>query len=138
MPKEYFCDKQLENGVICGERDVSKFIEGRYTSCRKCRNKIMSEYNKSRTEGRKEKEMDKIDPDKNIRLLIEEVVCKYPLIDGKYNISEKFKSTEEDISDIIIKTFVDFERINKKFDSMQLHIQSLEKEIVDLKSKLTN
>jgi len=47
MSKEYFYSKIVETGLPCGERDVSKFIEGRYSTCRQCRLKFMSDYNKS-------------------------------------------------------------------------------------------
>lgn len=47
LEKEYHCTKILETtNYICGEKDKTKFVKGRFNCCISCRNEYMKKYNK--------------------------------------------------------------------------------------------
>jgi len=132
MSKVYFCNKILENGSICGERELSKFIEGRYTTCKPCRLRNMSQYNKSKTSKKKDVESTKIDPDCNIRYLIEDTIKRIPFMGGE-TIPERIESSEEDISNVFEKVHAYFDKNNKTIERMQKEIDELKSFISDFK-----
>lgn len=135
MPKDYFCNKLLPNGTVCGEREVSKFINGRYTTCKPCRLRNMSDYNKTKTSKKKDEEVTKTDPDCNIRYLIEDTIKRVPFIQ-KQTIIERIKSSEDDVTDIlnlhheyVEKTDFIIEKIKKQMEEMKNEIKNLKEEI---------
>jgi cyclopropane fatty-acyl-phospholipid synthase-like methyltransferase len=123
MPKDYFCSKILDTGFPCGERDVSKFIEGRYSTCRQCRLRSMSDYNKTKTEKCKEDKTKKIDPDKDIRWLIEDTFLRVPLLSNQ-TIKERMESNEYDVSDLLEKHFDYAETTNKKIENLENKLEN--------------
>jgi hypothetical protein len=125
MPKEYFCSKILDTGLPCGERDVSKFIEGRYSTCRQCRLKSMSDYNKTKTSKGKEHKNKTIDPDNDIRWLIEDTFLRVPLLSGQ-TIKERIESNEFDISDLLEKHFEYVEETNAKIKMLETKLENSE------------
>jgi hypothetical protein len=118
MPKDYFCSKILDTGLPCGERDESKFIEGRYSTCRQCRLRSMSDYNKTKTSKSKEQKSKTIDPDKDIRWLIEDTFLRVPLLSNQ-TIKERMESNEFDISDLLEKHFDYVEKTNSKIENLE-------------------
>jgi hypothetical protein len=131
MPKEYFCTKLTDMGLPCGERDETKFIEGRYSTCRSCRLKFMSEYNKTKTNKGKEQKNKQIDPDCNIRYLIEDTIIRVPLISNQ-TIVERMEDTEHDVSRILLlhheyvdKSELKMEKLEKQIKTMSNYIKIL-------------
>ena len=144
MPKTYCCDKILENGTICGESDITKFMDGRYTTCKPCRYRLMSVYNKNKTTERKDKRIETIDPDAHLRFIIEDTLRRVPLI-GRQSVIERIKNGEDDVSGFFENQYTTNDRVNlkllqleQKINTMQLYIDNLEKEVSDLKSKKVN
>jgi transcription initiation factor IIF auxiliary subunit len=132
MPKEYFCTKVLPNGIMCAERDNSKFISGRYTTCKSCRLRTMSEYNKEKTIKKQDKEAEKIDPDCNIRWIVEDTIKRVPFID-KQTITERIKSSEDDITSILNLHHEYTDKNDIKIEELYKQIDLLKKEIEKLK-----
>lgn len=130
MPKSYFCDKLSESGVICGEIDISKFIEGRYSTCKSCRLQMMSQYNKTKTSKKKDKEVKKIDPDCNIRYLIEDTIKRVPFI-GFQTIPDKIESSEEDLTDVL-------NLFQEHIEKNNIILEQMQKQIDELKEKFEN
>jgi hypothetical protein len=135
MTKEYFCSKILSTGITCGERDSSKFISGRYTTCKKCRLQKMSDYNKSKTSKKKDEESEKIDPDCNIRWIIEDTIKRIPLI-NRQTIPERIESSEEDITNILNLHHEYTEKNDSMIEDLQKQIKELQTQIEFLKSKI--
>ena len=125
MPKEYFCSKILDTGLPCGERDVSKFIEGRYSTCRQCRLRSMSDYNKMKTDKTKEQKSKKIDPDSDIRWLIEDTFLRVPLLSGQ-TIKERMENNEFDVSELFEKHFDYVEKTNIKIRNLEKNLENSE------------
>jgi hypothetical protein len=120
MPKIYRCNKINELGITCGETEAFRFEDGRYTTCKKCRLRFMSEYNKSKKSNKKEEVVNKIDPDNNIRYVIEDTILRTKILNGA-SIPSKIEDLEIDISQIAEKNY-------------EIMIQLIEfKEIVSLK-----
>jgi hypothetical protein len=136
MPKVYYCNKLLENGATCGERDVSKFIEGRYTTCKSCRLRAMSIYNKSKTSKKKDEESSKTDPDCNIRWLIEDTIKRVPFM-GKQTIPERIESSEEDITSVLNLHHEYSDKNDNRLDKMQGEINELKEIIKILKQEIS-
>jgi hypothetical protein len=123
MPKEYFCSKILDTGLPCGERDVSKFIEGRYSTCRQCRLRSMSDYNKLKTDKSKEQKSKKIDPDSDIRWLIEDTFLRVPLLSGQ-TIKERMENNEFDVSELLEKHCDYVEKTNVKIRNLEKNLEN--------------
>ena len=123
MPKEYFCSKILDTGLPCGERDESKFIEGRYSTCRQCRLRSMSEYNKTKTEKGKEQKSKKIDPDNDIRWLIEDTFLRVPILSGQ-TIKERMENNEFDVSELLEKHFDYVDKTNLKIETLERKLEN--------------
>jgi hypothetical protein len=123
MTKEYFCTKILDTGLPCGERDESKFIEGRYSTCRQCRLRSMSDYNKTKTSKGKEKKTKTIDPDNDIRWLIEDTFLRVPLLSNQ-TIKERMEDNEFDISDLLGKHHDYVEQTNLKIQKLEQKLEN--------------
>jgi hypothetical protein len=136
MPKEYCCNKLLESGAVCGERDSTKFSSGRYTTCRNCRLKSMSYYNKKKTSDRKDEKNTNIDPECNIRYLIEDTIKRIPLMNN-YTIPERIESFEEEYTGFLSKQERNNESIQSKFNLFEQKIASLEKYIEKIEKELS-
>jgi hypothetical protein len=139
MPKEYCCNKILESGAVCGERDTTKFNVGRYTTCKNCRLKFMSNYNKSKSSGKKDEKNSIIDPEYNVRYLIEDTIKRIPLIE-RNTIPERIEIIEEEYIDSLTKQQIKNEQVQLKFlvleqkiNTLEKYIEKIEKELSDLK-----
>jgi hypothetical protein len=139
MPKEYCCNKLLESGIVCGQRDQTKFSSGRYTTCRDCRLRFMSSYNKSKIQNKKEEKNSNIDPEFNIRYLIEDTIKRIPLME-RNTIPERIECIEEEFIDSLSKQqsknqFIEskFLLLEQKIDTLEKYIQKIEKELSELK-----
>lgn len=86
MPKTYFC-KQIVNGDVCGENNAENFPPGRYSSCRECRNRIARANLSSKKDKENDTKVNNIDPDQNIRYLIEDTILRSPFIGGQTIVS---------------------------------------------------
>jgi hypothetical protein len=126
MPKIYRCDKINEEGNICNETDQQNFTEGRYNTCKKCRLKIMTDYNKKKKDEKENKKNNTTDPDKNIRKIIEEIIKDTPTIKNLPNIIRKL---EKDITE----ECMNFDDKIKKFEE---RISILENENIALKLQI--
>jgi hypothetical protein len=134
MPKEYFCEKILPNGIICAERDKTKFISGRYTTCKSCRLSKMSDYNRSKTNKKKDDEAEKEDPDCNIRYLIEDTIKRVPF-SRQQTILEKIENSEEDITEVLNLHHEFVNKTETKIENMQKEIEELKLIIKNLKDE---
>lgn len=138
--KSYFCKNCLEN-------NIEKFIEGRYSSCRKC---INASKIKSRAEKNIEKSYDKLE-DKDIFLLMEKYInTSFGFIEGKTikELLEKVKNFDETlekikdnkISDeneyIKLANFYALAELKNKFNKQNLDRALQEQE--NLKEKVNN
>ena len=139
MPKEYCCNKLLESGAVCGERDTTKFSSGRYTTCRNCRLRSMANYNKKKTSDKKDEKNTNIDPECNIRYLIEDTIKRIPLMNS-YTIPERIESIEEEYIDSFNKQKdknesiqVKYNYLEQKVNSLEKYIEKIEKELLELK-----
>ena len=128
MPKNYRCNKINEKGEICNETDEDNFSEGRYTTCKKCRLRVMAEYNKSKKEEKQRKVTAKPDPNNHTIKLIKDTILLVPLID-KMAVPVKIHDLEVNISNICS----DF---GKKFQDFETKMSSLEDENIKLKLQL--
>jgi hypothetical protein len=131
MPKTYFC-KVVNNFEICGETDPKVFEQGRYSTCRNCRNKKNKEIKEKNLSSQIEEKNNKIDPSCNLRYLIEDTILKVPIIDG-YNISEKFKTDNEETSNILLLMQTTFTNMEKRIEYLEKYINLLELKIDTLK-----
>jgi lipopolysaccharide assembly outer membrane protein LptD (OstA) len=136
MPKEYCCNKLLESGTVCGERDSTKFSSGRYTTCRNCRLRFMTSYNKKKTSDKKEEKNTNIDPECNIRYLIEDTIKRIPLMNN-YTIPERIESFEEEYTEFLSKHERRNGTIQSKFNLLEQKIESLEKYIEKIEKELS-
>ena len=127
MSKTYYCTKMIDNSTICGERNIENFKPGRYNTCKSCRLKIMADYNKNKRDELREKKIQEIDPETNIRFVVEDTIKRVPLIEGK-TIEENLNSLDEEIGEMSIKNCEYKERIEKL-------IYNLQKQIDELKNK---
>ena len=111
--KEYFCNKMIDLKT-CGETDPLKFEKGRYSTCKKCRVKLNSSYvaNKKKSEEEQEyKEItDKVDPDYNIRYIVEETFLNTPLIRNK-SIVNVIIANEMELTELLNYVNKNFEKV---------------------------
>lgn len=135
MPKDYYCNKLLPNGTVCREREVTKFIEGRYTTCKACRLRSMSDYNKSKTSKKKDIEATKADPDCNIRYLIEDTIKRVPFIQ-RQTILERIESSEEDVTAVMNLHHEYVDKNDYRIDLLCKQIEEMKKEIKNLKEEI--
>jgi len=137
MSKQYFCKRILEAGYVCGEKDIKKFEPGRYTVCKACRLKYMSDYNKNRRNIALNERMDELDPDKKIRAVVEDTIVRIPLLDGK-TIQQRMDDNEEEISNVIEFNYVSDLNLREFIEKTNKTILVLQKRIEDLEIKLRN
>lgn len=128
MPKTYRCNKIKEDGEVCNETDENNFTEGRYTSCKKCRLKVMSDYNKFKKEEKKDKNTNKIDPDNHVRYLIEDTITRVSLINNM-TIPKIIHKLEMDITNECVN-------LSEKINTFENKILELENENIRLKLQL--
>lgn len=140
--KTYYCDK-LFGKDICGEKDPSKFETGRFSTCKKCRNKRNTDYYKLKKNEEKDNKVNDIDTDYKIRTIVEDCILRSPYINGD-SIKDKFDLLDQADSEMIVSISDKIEdssdKIRKEFFEIILKIQKenmeLRKEIDFLKSKL--
>ena len=95
MPKGYCC-KQSIKGELCGETDPVKFSPGRYTACKACRNRASKQLISDKKVKEKDNIAKNLDPDENIRYLIEDTIKRVRLInDNKETIEEAISSVDK-------------------------------------------
>jgi hypothetical protein len=140
--KVYFCTK-TENFKVCGETNPQNFIEGRYSTCKNCKNKYVRELNKEKKAAKNEEVRNTIDPSTNIRYLIMDCISNYPLLDGK-SVEYKIKSCENDIGDVLCTATDNLDKfkkdiyieIGKMKESFNTIIQGLRETISEMSSEL--
>jgi hypothetical protein len=131
MTKKYFC-KYVSDYEICGETSPINFEAGRYTICKKCRNKKNRENKEKKITSMIEEKNNKIDPSCNLRHLIEDTILKIPIIHG-YNIVEKFEEDDIETSNITTKMHSNFDILFKRIDCLEKYIKLLELKIDSMK-----
>ena len=134
MPKKYFC-KYLEDFQVCSESRSEYFEVGRFSICRKCRAKKNKLSKDKKIESLIEERNNKIDPSKDIRYLIEDIILKYPLFGGK-TILERFEDDEQEMSNMLLSSSSKFEKIDQENIFLKQKIEYLEKYILLLESKI--
>jgi hypothetical protein len=132
--KIHYCDKMVENKV-CGEMNPVNFETGRYSTCKRCRIKMN---NKNRAIKNKKLENDIyetkaniIDPDVDIRYLIEETINNVNFI-RKKSIINAILDMEQDIigSDEKIDKLWDLLREkNRILENANSHLQDRLKDL---------
>jgi hypothetical protein len=124
MPKVYYCNKSID-GETCGETNQDNFETGRYSTCKKCRNKMNIEYHKSKKEEDKDNKNSMIDPDFSIRSLIEDTINKTPFING-ISIKQKFNEVDDNNTETLIACSNKIDFLLDKIEKMEKHIRKLE------------
>jgi hypothetical protein len=127
MPKTYFC-KTIHDYEMCGETNPINFEPGRYSACRSCRNKKNKENKEKNFSILTEERNNKIDPSSNLRHLIEDTILRIPIMDG-YNIIEKFRTDNEEVSNIVLMSKKNLEDINKRLEYLEKYTKLLELKI---------
>ncbi len=140
MTKEFYCNKLLPNREICGEKEVSNFEKGRYSTCKKCRTRLNSEYIKQKKDEDLKDKFKTIDSDNNIKCLIEDTINKYPIYSGCTIVqlfSDLQNYTSEELSfmserirennDLIKKLFEDNKNLTSTITILENKIESLNK-----------
>jgi hypothetical protein len=137
--KKYYCGKINNMGFICGESDASKFEEGRYNACKQCRLNYMKSYNKSKKENEKDEKVNKLDPDKNIRFVVEDTIKRIAFIEG-FTIKDRIESLDKNITSVFgrteenMKKYLNFENIVvEKIQELKKENDILKEEINELK-----
>lgn len=80
MSKQYFCKKGFD-GMICGETKIENFEKGRYSICKKCKNRQCVEIQKSKR--LKNLELETINTVKEAKDIAKNVILKVPLLNGE-------------------------------------------------------
>jgi hypothetical protein len=93
MPKVFYC-RQVKNGEQCGETNVENFSPGRYSACKACRSNLTSRLVSDKKVKDKNDRANYIDPDQNIRSLIEDTIKRIPFIEGR-TIYDKIRDIDE-------------------------------------------
>lgn len=143
MPKQYYCDKFLEDKSVCGEKDPEKFETGRFSSCRACRVKANNLYVKQKKDEKVKEKFKTIDSDNNIKCLIEDTIVKYPIYNGctivqlftdlqSYSIeelaclSERFRDNADENRKLIHILTEDNKKLNEDVKNLNLILKNLE------------
>lgn len=145
--KEYFC-KQINGLEVCGETNPEMFPLGRYSSCKKCRNKSVREHLQELRQVEKEKEnieyLEKFENPNDIKMFVHDTILRYPLIEGK-SVNRCIEDIENDILfgfKNVDNTFKEYnsliEKLSKKVEEVITENQLLKKEIIGLKNILQN
>lgn len=82
MPKAYLC-RQFRDGNMCGETDPAQFSPGRYSACKYCRNNIAKRTMVDKKVKNLNENVDHMDPDQNIRFLIEDTILRIPILEKR-------------------------------------------------------
>jgi hypothetical protein len=138
--KIHYCDKMVENKV-CGEMNPTNFEAGRYSTCKRCRIKIN---NKNRTIKNKKLENDIyetkaniIDPDVDIRYLIEETINNVNFI-RKKSIINAILDMEQDITDVLTGSDEKIDKIWNEINLLREKNRILENVNSHLQDRLTD
>lgn len=129
----------------CGERDVEKFYSNRYSSCKKCKNKVSN--NSSKVQSREET-LSKIILDRPTELLMEKYVCSYQKLFNNRSIKEIIEIIEDKIKLLEqmnkeglneIKTFaLNLREFNENSFNFKVIVQNIEKDVNNFKIKIIN
>ena len=132
-PKVYYCTK-TKDFQVCGETNPENFVQGRYSTCKECRNKYVRDYNNETKINEAEEKNKEIDPSANIRTLIIDTLRKSPIIDG-YSVEDKIRGNDDDISEVL---YTSSKNLDKFKEEMYLEMSKLIKRIHDLENELSN
>lgn len=138
MSKTYRCNKINEKGSICNETDENNFSEGRYSTCKKCRLRVMSEYNKAKKEQKQNEDANKIDPDNHIRYLIEDTITRVPLLDNKMSVVDKFNDLDTEMSNVFNSCINEMRKLSERIKKIEKENSEMEEEILTLKIQAKN
>ena len=141
MVKVYFCDKYLSNGVLCQERDPTKFDEGRYSSCKACRTELSNKIHKNKRKGiteevKKERE-GSVDPTGNLKEYIIDVIktSRFDKLHGR-NILDSIVDNDEMLSCKMSSDADKDARLGKLIESHNTNIKILMDKILDLENEI--
>jgi hypothetical protein len=117
----------------CGKNDSqTKFYSYLYSKCILCKRKdVKDDYFSKKTEIREEK-INQIDPDEKIRFLWSEMM-REPIFKGKFSIMDFFEDTDQNISELVIRSMDNKNLLLEKIDNLKsylnLSISTLKKEL---------
>lgn len=108
----------------CEEDNPDNFYPGRYTSCKKCKNKIS---NKSSVEKNKEETLNKVLLDKQTELLFEKYVRSYQKVFDNYSLKELIDDFKNRILSLeSLDKIKENEIITKINDAIKNHLKMVE------------
>ena len=141
MVKTHFCKAILESGAQCGQRDSELFEQGRYSLCKSCHvnasRKCHENKRKEKKEGIDHIKVKLIDPDSNIRWLIEEH-SKKGLLFNDMTMQELWEFLNQEFSNLLISNEEKEERVIKRLNEQTLAIKELMTENKELKEQFNN
>ncbi len=125
MPKGYCC-KRIVNGELCGETDPGKFSPGRYTACKACRNMASKQTISDKKVKVRDDIAQNLDPDENIRYLIEDTIKRVRLINGNKNTVEEAINTVDEMNSCNTEIIGE---LQDKIRYLEQRLERLEKQV---------
>jgi hypothetical protein len=127
----------------CGEKDTEKFYSNRFSSCKKCKNKISNNATKIQT---REETLSKIILDRPTELLMEKYICSYQKLFNNRSIKEILEILEEKIKFLElsnkegleeIKTFaLNLREFNENSFNFKTIVQHIENDVKNFKIQI--
>jgi hypothetical protein len=150
MNKKYFCKSKI-NDEECGETNPENFEIGRYSTCKECRSKNITQKSVQRKNLEIIDKVRRIDPGEEIRTVVDYTI-NHKAFDGDFSIVESIKNINEQNRKILEKIsvtdtdkneiFQNFENLETKlgrvgiaFNTMIKKIEDLEYELIEIKKK---
>lgn len=140
MPKKYFC--KFEG---CGEIDPENFENGRYSTCKKCRIKGITEKIYQRKHLELIDKIRKIDPEEEIQMVVDyslknkEFNDGFSVLENIVKITEDHKKIVEEINTSKInkdKLFQNFDELKSNYEQVRIVFNAMKNRIEDLEFDL--
>jgi hypothetical protein len=129
MPKVYFC-RQFRDGDACGETDPAQFSPGRYTACKFCRNNIARKAMADKKIKNKDENANHLDPDQNIRYLIEDTILRMPILEKR-----TVKDAIDDIDQTNSDNMIAISELNDTLKELVERVKRIESRLITLENK---
>jgi hypothetical protein len=120
MPKTYLCTK-IFDGKECGETNPENFPSGRYSVCKKCKNKEMTEIRKKKKQDNVKERLKKIDPELDFKKLIE----NQPVFHKNKTVKEGMKILLSKINELEFKLIEMRDMYNRNIQQIYTDIERL-------------
>jgi hypothetical protein len=134
MSRTYLCTKLSFGGFQCGETDPEKFPKGRFSECKECKNRYIREYSNNKRHEGINNVVEKIDPKKELRLVIENTISNEPLFKG-FSIVKAIERGEETVSDLSLNISEKIDMLNRNIKLLFHENELLRNELNFLKEK---